>query len=94
MKRKNVEKRNGGKRAVADINKTSGWRLCKNTKIEAIWHLFLWAIVANKREMAEHFLFETDCIIGDFYLVYRLETVNFIKKSKNVKYYSYDKKMV
>ena len=31
---------------------------------EAVWHLFLWAVMSNKRDIAEVFLFETSCKIG------------------------------
>ena len=42
------------------------WKLCRKPEVEAMWHLFLWAVIANKKEMAEHFLVETDCIIGNY----------------------------
>ena len=41
------------------------WQLTRKPEVEAMWHLFLWAVIANEREMAEHFLFETDCIVGN-----------------------------
>ena len=31
---------------------------------EAVWHLFLWAVLANQKEVVELFIYESSCKIG------------------------------
>lgn len=33
---------------------------------EAVWHLFLWAILANQKEVVELFIYESSCKIGNY----------------------------
>lgn len=31
---------------------------------EAVWHLFIWAVLANQKEVVELFIYESSCKIG------------------------------
>ena len=46
--------------AVADPTST----LCNDKEEESLWHLFIWAILSNEKEIAEYFLCKTGSIIG------------------------------
>ena len=41
--------------------------LCNDPNLEAIWHLFIWAVLSNEKEIAEYFLNQTTSIIGDIF---------------------------
>lgn len=42
---------------------------------EAIWHLLIWAILANQRDIAELFLYETSCKLGKLPLEGRVKNI-------------------
>ena len=55
---------------ISVSNKQIPYCLTKDPKEEPAWHLLIWAILANQKEMAETFLFETSCKIGRLYIKY------------------------
>ena len=45
-------------------NQPIPWQMTSYKKEEGVWHLFLWAVLANRPEVAELFLYECSCKIG------------------------------
>ena len=54
-----------GRRPVVYDN-ADMWNFCREHQEEAVWHLFLWAVMSNDREIAELFLSKTSCKIGKY----------------------------
>ncbi len=43
-----------------------------STSQECVWHLFLWAVLGNRIDLADFFLIRTTCKLGAALLAYRL----------------------
>ena len=56
-----------GNKPVVRVS-ADGFRFSSRPQEEAVWHIFIWAVLSLRRDIAEHFLFETSCKIGKIML--------------------------
>ena len=57
---------------------------------EAVWHLFLWAVLANQKEVVELFIYESSCKIGkNTFVGYQKTSLNTVSVDPKHNYIHY-----